>query len=295
MVVVVVKRNEEAILNLQVPAATRNRELIDKVCELFRLKIRLLLLIDFTGEILQHGVMRPESEIEEEENAPQGESSSSSVPPPQQQQGQLVVRGGREVMINPDPSGRRTGECPTSTVKETLEQTLEVAKALVAKEHAKAGKYLELEELKEAMRNIGGALTIAYPMGLPEWEPARHILDDGADLSSVKEIIEPHEGALWWAGKELVPEKLLSDFVGRNDKTKIIAKLQKKEQGPPTREPPLDEQGQKELMAYYYKKQEQEKRLAENADDEYLNSTWANPKTLKQAFTGINNVSWGPR
>lgn len=32
---------------------------------------------------------------------------------------------------------------------------------------------------------------------------------------------------LWWAGKELARGKKLLDYIGKNEKTKIIAKLQK--------------------------------------------------------------------
>ena len=32
----------------------------------------------------------------------------------------------------------------------------------------------------------------------------------------------------WFASKEMQLEKKLSDYVGRNDKSKVIAKLQKK-------------------------------------------------------------------
>ena len=73
--------------------------------------------------------------------------------------------------------------------------------------------------------------------------------------------------------------KLLSDYVGKNEKTKIVAKLQRvrclvivqdltqrvdhsrqqKGQGAPIREAPLSEQAQKEMMAYYYRKQEEHK------------------------------------
>lgn len=39
------------------------------------------------------------------------------------------------------------------------------------------------------------------------------------------------ETSLWWASKELLPGKLLSDYVGKNEKTKIIVKLTKKGAG----------------------------------------------------------------
>ncbi len=32
---------------------------------------------------------------------------------------------------------------------------------------------------------------------------------------------------LWWAGKELARGKKLLDYIGKNEKTKIVAKLQK--------------------------------------------------------------------
>ena len=46
------------------------------------------------------------------------------------------------------------------------------------------------ELLKEKIANIGGAVTIAYPMGLPEWDPVPHILKDkdevaGADFKKI--------------------------------------------------------------------------------------------------------------
>ena len=62
---------------------------------------------------------------------------------------------------------------------------------------------------------------------------------------------------LWWAGKELVGEKKLIDYIGKNEKTKIITKLQKKGQGAPAREPVLTEAERKNMMAYAYRKQEE--------------------------------------
>ena len=41
------------------------------------------------------------------------------------------------------------------------------------------------------------------------------------------EVIEKDKGSLWWAGKELMPEKTLEDYVGKNEKTKIVVKLTK--------------------------------------------------------------------
>ena len=46
-------------------------------------------------------------------------------------------------------------------------------------------------------------------------------------MQASKELLDEATAQLWWAGKELTRGKTLGDFIGRNEKTKIIAKLQK--------------------------------------------------------------------
>ena len=46
-------------------------------------------------------------------------------------------------------------------------------------------------------------------------------------LKAALEVIELDNASLWWAGKEIARGKKLSDFVGKNEKTKIVCKLQK--------------------------------------------------------------------
>lgn len=59
-------------------------------------------------------------------------------------------------------------------------------------------------------------------MKLPAYDPVQIIINDEEDPE-----MELKSTSVWWASKELIPGKLLSDFVGKNEKTKIIAKLQK--------------------------------------------------------------------
>lgn len=47
----------------------------------------------------------------------------------------------------------------------------------------------------------------------------------------------PDAASVWFAGKELFPEKTLSDYIGKNEKTKIICKLTPAGSGCPVREP----------------------------------------------------------
>ena len=41
------------------------------------------------------------------------------------------------------------------------------------------------------------------------------------------EVIEEEQASLWFCGKEMQRGKKLKDHVGKNEKTKVIAKLQK--------------------------------------------------------------------
>ena len=49
--------------------------------------------------------------------------------------------------------------------------------------------------------------------------------------------MDPETSTMWFAGKQMLPEKQLKDYVGRHAKKKVIVKLQKKGSGAPGREP----------------------------------------------------------
>lgn len=78
----------------------------------------------------------------------------------------------------------------------------------------------------------------------------------------------------------------VADRVGRNEKTKVVARLQKRGGGPPVREPAVSEEERRVMMAHYFKKQEEAKKLAEDDEDDYMTSSWANPRMLKQQLLG---------
>ena len=52
--------------------------------------------------------------------------------------------------------------------------------------------------------------------------------------------MDPAASALWFAGKQMLPDKKVSDFLGRHEKTKAVVKLTRKGQGAPAREPVRD-------------------------------------------------------
>jgi len=134
---------------------------------------------------------------------------------------------------------------------------------------------------------------MAYPMGLHEWETAKVVLDYDDGLQGTKvanQLLEIKSTSLWAVGKEFQKGKLVSDRLGKNEKTKVIAKLQKKEDGPPAREPIVNEEERKAMMAHYFKMQEEAKRLTEADDDDYLNSEWADNKQMRKNLQGLGKI-----
>jgi hypothetical protein len=98
---------------------------------------------------------------------------------------------------------------------------------------------------------------------------------------------------MWWAGKELLREKLLNSYTGKNEKTKIIVKLSRSGSGAPVRESAVDEETRIKLMGMYHKKQEELKKIESHNEEDFANSSWANPNNLKNYLvTGGKGVGF---
>ncbi|GFH15203.1 uncharacterized protein HaLaN_11391, partial [Haematococcus lacustris] len=192
-----------------------------------------------------------------------------------------------------DPTGRRTGNACDPEVAKVLLRTLDEASATASKVQAEKKIPLTRALLMEAVDNVRGAVMICYPMGLPEWDLVRMLLEDREEdvgASYGHERLDADSATLWFAAKQMAPDKPLSEYLGRHEKTKAVLKLQKKGAGAPGREPPVDQETQKAMMAWYYKKQEEQKKLAEDDDDTYTSAAWASNKSLKTKFAGISAV-----
>ncbi|KAK9823695.1 hypothetical protein WJX72_004678 [[Myrmecia] bisecta] len=201
-----------------------------------------------------------------------------------------VVKGEHYLM---DPTGRRTGNACAPEAAKTLLKTLADGEQAGHKSQADRKVPLTLAKLEEALDNIRGGVMIAYPVGLPEWDLVRQALEGKEELagsSHAADDMDPETTTLWFAGKQMLLQNKLSDHVGRHEKSKVVVKLQRKGQGAPGREPPVDAETQKAMMAFYHKKQEEQKRLMEDQYEDYTNSVWANPKALKSHFSGVGNV-----
>mmetsp|Transcript_31011 Transcript_31011/g.50166 ORF Transcript_31011/g.50166 Transcript_31011/m.50166 type:complete len:283 (+) Transcript_31011:154-1002(+) len=282
MVLVHLKNSEENQFLCEIPVSTDVDLVIRLLVSIYNLRLKIGRLAGHAKDLCEHGVAKPPDQqgldevIEETANMAISEKGET---------------------YKADPTGRRTGIAPTKEMAGVIRRQLDEAQSCISKDQVSKRVLLSKEILEEAISRINGAVKIVYPGGLPEYDPVREELENKEQLEGSQASLEVMDGdtcTLWWAGKQLLRGQKMEVFVGKNEKTKIVAKLQKKGSGPPVRESPVDSDTQKAMLSYYYKKQEEQKKLVEDMEDSYLNSDWADPKSLKRHFQGVSNVSWRP-
>ena len=87
-----------------------------------------------------------------------------------------------------------------------------------------------LSYLEEKLDNIRGAVTMAFPMGLPTWDTVRLTIEgtDGLQGTAAgQQLLDPKTTELWVASRFFDRSETVADRLGRNEKTKVIAKLQR--------------------------------------------------------------------
>uniref|UniRef100_A0A8D0H6W6 Cilia and flagella associated protein 298 n=1 Tax=Sphenodon punctatus TaxID=8508 RepID=A0A8D0H6W6_SPHPU len=290
MVLLHVKHGEESQFLLETTGTVSVEDLTRQVTRIYNGRLKVHRICSEIESLADHGIFLPPNmqgltDEQIEELKLKDEWAEKCVP-----------SGGS--VFKKDEIGRRNGHAPNEKMKQVLKKTEAEAKALISKKQVQANVCVNLEMVKDALDQLRGAVMIVYPMGLPPHDPIRMEFEDKEDLSGTQaglDIIEELEAQLWWAAKELKRTSKLSDYVGKNEKTKIIVKIQKKGQGAPAREPVISNEEQKQMMLYYYKKQEELKKLEENDDDSFLDSEWADSQALKRQFHGVKDIKWRPR
>lgn len=294
MVLVHLKKGDRAQFLHEASCELKVEQLLSQLVFLNNQKVRVERLIDAVQGLLQHGPLRPEGV--------RGLTTPETYDPAYQQlrpeeKEMLEVRLPGAVHT-PDPTGYRTGWAPSPESAQKMKEVIDGAKKVVSNENPDLKRVMTAEELKEIIMLFRGAVMIAYPgyHGLPEWDPVWLILEDKLNYVGVYpdcEWIDEKKATLWWAKKELQSGQFLHQYVGKNDKTKIVAKLMEKGKGAPLAEPPIDKETHSKMLSFYHKKQEEMKKLEEDNEDDYMNSAWADPRHLKnQLLNGGADVRY---
>ena len=278
MVLFHVKKSDTEQFLVEGKTTEKNEDLIVRLVKIWNTRLRVGRLCGYAEQLADYGPAKPAKERGIDHIQEEADEIAKT-------HGEEVKERKRNEYYQEDPLGARTGNRCKPELGEIIKKTIADAKAVLDKKQVDRKIVTNMAQLQEKIDNIRGAVMIAYPMGLPPYDEVRQELEDNAEIPGMggQMVLDPKDVSLWWAGKEFLRGKLVSERTGRNEKTKIVVKLQKKGSGAPAREPAVTEDERKAMMAHYFKKQEEMKRLAEDDDDAYTNMEWADSKALKKA------------
>ncbi|KAL6473185.1 hypothetical protein MHYP_G00193730 [Metynnis hypsauchen] len=290
MVQIHVKRGEESQFLFSTTVDVSIEALVQQVAQIYNGRLKVDRVCSEIPELADHGITLPPNM--------QGltEDQITELKLTDEWEEKCVPSGGAE--FKKDEIGRRNGHAPNDKMKNVLKKTVEEAKALISKKQVQANVCVTMDTVTEALDQLRGAVMIVYPMGLPPHDPIRMEFENKEHLSGTQaslQVIPEEEAQLWWASKEMQRGKKLQDYVGKNEKTKIVVKIQKRGQGAPGREPLVSEEEHKQMLLHHYRRQEELKKLDEADDDSHLQSEWSDRHALKRQFQGLTNIKWGPR
>uniref|UniRef100_A0A8D8WXL1 UPF0769 protein C21orf59 homolog n=1 Tax=Cacopsylla melanoneura TaxID=428564 RepID=A0A8D8WXL1_9HEMI len=288
MVILHIKHGDESHFLYETTTSTSINQLMGEVLNIYNGRLKVYRVIGEMEELAKHGTLLPPDMMgltdEQVEELKLKDDEGEQCKP-------------TGYIFNKDPIGRRNGYQPPVNMQELIKKTIEEVRQKISKDLVSKNLCLTEAVVQESLNILRGCVMIIYPMKLPTHDPIRMELENREDLSGMqasKEIIEPSMGALWFAGKAMLRDKLVRDFLGKNEKCKAVVKVAKMSSGAPSREPPLTEDQRKQLMMHYYRKQEELKKLEADNDDAYSNSEWADNKSLHKNLLGLNRVSWKP-
>ncbi|KAH8365607.1 hypothetical protein KR093_002514 [Drosophila rubida] len=285
MVVLHVKRGDESLFLYETSVTAATDTVIRELVSVFNGRLKVQRLCMEIEELAEHGTMLPSEMIGLNDDQIEELKLKDSFAD------RCVPMGG--FSFNKDPLCRRNGQQPNEAMRKVLANAMNDAKAMIDKKLVKTSTTLTLKIVEEALNILRGAVTIVYPMKLPPYDTIQMEFVNMEDLSGTqasKEVIEPSKAQMWFAGRQVLPGKKLNEYLGSNDKTKVVVKLNQLGEGPPGREQVMTEQFRRQMMAAEYRRQEELKKLEQDDDDEYLNSTWADSGSLKRQAHGLEDV-----
>jgi hypothetical protein len=171
-----------------------------------------------------------------------------------------------------------------------LERAMADAESAISADQVAKKIFFTPAYVTEELARLAGAVTITFPQSLPPSEPVRKVLEGG----DVQYEHDPKTCQLWYCRKSLQRGKIVSDYLGRNARVTVVAKLTDAKSGPPPKDMSLSQDAQLKLMSRLHKQAEELKRIDKDDDDSYLDSQWANPKGLQSTFQGLEEIDWKP-
>jgi len=293
MVLLHFKLGEKNQFIMETTTSTPVEEIIKNAVTINNLRCKIDTLCMVIEELMKHGPLKTEETrgLKETEDLDQNieekyRAKKTPMPP----------KVGTK--YNEDKTNQRTGWILEDDVTKKIMEEVTAAKEYISPKRAEQRKITTIDELNKHIQLMYGGVMIGYPAyhGLGDWEPCRVIFEDKTDILKKDEPNQDYyqydTTCMWYAGKELERGKFLCDYIGKNEKTKVVVKFTKKGSGTPVREPLIDKETHSKMLAYYYKKQEEQKKLENNNEDSYLDSQWADPKGMEKQLYLKGDITW---
>ncbi|XP_058793972.1 cilia- and flagella-associated protein 298-A [Phymastichus coffea] len=247
-----VKRQTESLFLYDTSVETKVDDIIKDICIIFNGRLKVSRLCYDLEDLAEHGTMLPPNmqgltDEQIEELHLKDEWGEKCLP-----------SGGWT--FNRDVMGRRNGKQPNESMQKVIKKAIEDTRSMISKKLISEDKFVTQKVVQDALDLMRGAVMIVYPMGIPPHDVIRLEFENNEDLSGTHaslEVIDLDTAQLWFSGKELIRGHQLKEFVGHNEKTKIIVKLAKRGSGAPPREPVMTDDDRKQLMMHAYKRQEE--------------------------------------
>jgi hypothetical protein len=121
-----------------------------------------------------------------------------------------------------DLFAKRCGNPPCAEAQATLVRTADEALETFSPNKTKRREPLDEKHMLRAIELCGGAVTIAYPMGIPEYDEVAHCLKDTEELAGTadsKTVLDEETCVVWFAGKMMAREQTLGKFVSAENAT----------------------------------------------------------------------------
>jgi len=234
MVVINIKKDTGDSFLYETSCENSNDLVIRELVTIWNLRLRLRQLVGGIREMAMYGPMKPPDkagldDIEEKYNG-------------------AVIE--KNQFYQADPSGARTGCGVGPQLTETIEKVCIDTEAILSSDNVQRKIAVSVPKLLEKLDLIRGVVTMAFPMGLPEWDTIRLTLNGNEGIEGTSagvELLDPETAELWVASRMFDRNQIVADRLGRNDKTKVIGKLQKPGAGPPGREAAVSEEEKKAM------------------------------------------------
>jgi len=235
MVVIQIKKGDLDGFLFETSCDTSNDALLRDLVFVWNMRLRLAQLCHGLREMAKYGPMKPPDKAGLDEIAEKYEGKDIE----------------KNEFYQADPTGLRTGNGVGPQLSTIIEQVCNDTEMILKKENVLRKLAISKDMLQEKLDNMRGVVIMAYPMGLPAWDTVRLTIEGDVGLEGTaagQELLDPATAELWVASRAFDRNQSVGERLGRNEKTKVVGKLQKAGAGPPGREPVVDEEEKKAMV-----------------------------------------------